>query len=90
MLSASWRIMVAPHVDLAVRGILAELLHHTSVPSLSRAMDAASDSHDPNRGLIEIPGIGLVIATAIVATTAGDRRFRSGPHYAAWLGLTPK
>lgn len=37
-----------------------------------------------------MPGIGPVIATAVVATVSDDQRFRSGRHLAAWLGLTPK
>jgi hypothetical protein len=37
-----------------------------------------------------VPGIGPVIATAVVATVPDDQRFSSGRHFAAWLGLTPK
>ena len=40
--------------------------------------------------LIEVPGIGPVIASAVVATIPDDQRFSSGRHFAAWLGLIPK
>ncbi len=40
MLSASWGIWAAPHVDLAVLGALAALLHDTGEPSQSRRIDA--------------------------------------------------
>jgi transposase len=37
-----------------------------------------------------VPGIGPVIATALVATVPDARAFRSGRHLAAWLGLVPR
>lgn len=42
------------------------------------------------RRLVEVPGIGPVIATAVVATIPDSHRFSSGRHFAAWLGLTPR
>jgi len=40
--------------------------------------------------LMSIPGIGLVIATALVAFVGDVRRFPSGRHFASYLGLTPR
>ena len=40
--------------------------------------------------LLEVPGIGPVIATALVATVPDARLFASGRHFAAWLGLVPR
>ena len=37
-----------------------------------------------------VPGIGLLTATALVALVNDIRRFRSGRHFASFLGLTPK
>ncbi len=42
------------------------------------------------RRLAEAPGIGPVIATAMVATVGNARLFSSGRSFAAWLGLTPR
>ncbi len=36
------------------------------------------------------PGIGPVIASAIVATVSDASAFTSGRHFAAWLGVVPK
>lgn len=44
----------------------------------------------PCRRLAEVPGIGPVIATALVGTLADARQFASGRHLAAWLGLVPR
>jgi transposase len=42
------------------------------------------------RRLTEAPGIGPVIATAMMATVGNARLFSSGRSFAAWLGLTPR
>jgi transposase len=39
--------------------------------------------------LLTIPGIGLLTATALVGFIGDVGRFRSGRHFAAYLGLTP-
>lgn len=43
-----------------------------------------------SRRLATIPGIGPLIATAIVATVPDPKLFRSGREFAAWLGLVPR
>lgn len=40
--------------------------------------------------LVSIPGVGVLTATAIAATTPDVSNFSSARDYAAWLGLTPK
>ena len=42
------------------------------------------------RRLAQIPSVGPIIATMLVMKTLDPRAFRSGRHFAAWLGLTPK
>ena len=40
--------------------------------------------------LLTVPGVGILTATAMVACVGDIHRFRSGRHFAAWLGLTPR
>lgn len=40
--------------------------------------------------LAPVPGVGLLTATAVVATVADARSFRSGREFAAFLGLVPQ
>jgi transposase len=47
-------------------------------------------AHADSRRLAEIPGIGLIGATALVMKTPDPHAFPSGRHFAAWIGLTPK
>jgi transposase len=37
-----------------------------------------------------VPGVGVLTATALVAFVGDIHRFRSGRHFAAYLGLTPR
>lgn len=40
--------------------------------------------------LQQVSGIGLLTATAMVASVGSPTHFRNGRHLAAWLGLTPR
>jgi transposase len=42
------------------------------------------------RLLGSVPGIGPVVATALVGTVADPRQFKNGRQFAAWIGLTPR
>jgi transposase len=42
------------------------------------------------RRLAQIPSVGPIIATMLVMKAPDPRAFRSGRHFAAWLGLTPQ
>jgi transposase len=47
-------------------------------------------SNEASKRLETIPGIGIIGATAIVATVADPTVFRSGRDFAAWIGLVPR
>ncbi len=42
------------------------------------------------RRIAAIPGVGLLSATAAVATMGDAKAFKSGREFAAWLGLVPR
>jgi transposase len=49
----------------------------------------ASDS-EACRQLMTVPGIGPIIASAMVAVIGNGAAFAKGRDFAAWLGLVPK
>lgn len=51
---------------------------------------AAHRNNELSRRLEAIPGVGPHIATALVASIADPKAFRSGRQMAAWIGLVPK
>src|SRR6516164_9867851 len=47
-------------------------------------------SNEASKRLDEIPGVGPALATALVASIADPKAFRSGRDFSAWVGLVPK
>ena len=47
-------------------------------------------SNATSKRLDTIPGVGPALATALVASIAEPRAFRSGRDFSAWVGLVPK
>ena len=47
-------------------------------------------SNETSKRLDEIPGVGPMLATALVASVADPRAFRSARNFSAWVGLVPK
>jgi transposase len=47
-------------------------------------------SSEASRRLDDIPGVGPLIATALVASVPDPRAFKSGRDLAAWIGLVPR
>ena len=54
------------------------------------ALEVWAKQSNACRRLMSIPGVGIMSATAFVLTMDDPKRFRSGRHFAAWLGLVPK
>jgi transposase len=47
-------------------------------------------SDNLSKRLDEVPGVGPALATALVASIADPKVFRSGRDFSAWIGLVPK
>jgi transposase len=79
----------------AVRGILDVLARQygaigTEIASIDKRIMALHRACEASRRLAEIPGIGPVGATALVAEIGDWNSFSSGRSLAAWIGLVPK
>ena len=55
-----------------------------------RMITAWHRSSETSRRLDDCPGVGPALATALVATVADPKAFRSGRNFSAWIGLVPK
>lgn len=55
-----------------------------------RRIIASARSTEVGRRLMEIPGVGPLLASALVATIADAKAFKSGRNLAAWIGLVPR
>jgi transposase len=82
-------------ISSAARGILDVLARQYSsisaeIGSIDKSILAWHRSCEASRRLAEIPGIGPIVATAMVAEIGDWKAFRSGRNLAAWIGLVPK
>ena len=55
-----------------------------------RMIRAWHRSNEMSMRLDDCPGVGPVLATALVATVADPKAFRSARNFSAWIGLVPK
>ena len=55
-----------------------------------RLITAWHRSNEMSVRLDDIPGVGPALATALVASVADPKAFRSGRNFSAWIGLVPK
>src|SRR5262249_55473436 len=58
--------------------------------NFDRQIMAWHRSSEASKRLDEIPGVGPALATALVASVADPKAFRSGRNFSAWVGLVPK
>ena len=82
-------------IPLVARGVLKVLAVQYSavgaeIASIGKSFLAWHRSCEASRRLEEIPGIGPLVATALVAEIGDWKAFRSGRGLAAWIGLVPK
>jgi len=70
-------VSVLEQLEAEIRGLEAE-------------MTRRAREDETARRLMTIPGVGPLIATALVALAPPPQTFRRGRDFAAWLGLTPR
>ena len=54
-----------------------------------RRVRASARETELGRRLMEVPGVGPLLASALVATVADPAAFKTGRDLAAWIGLVP-
>lgn len=60
------------------------------IGGIEKKLVAWKKENKPARRLMEIPGVGLLTATAAVATLGDARAFKNGRECAAFLGIVPR
>jgi transposase len=81
-----------PDVAHEALGFLVKQLHGVKeqIAMLEKKLKAWHRSNEASRRLETIPGVGVITATALVATIGDAHQFKSGRELAAWLGLVPR
>jgi len=60
------------------------------IAELDREIEQIAQSEPDAKRLMQLRGVGPIIATAMLATVGDARQFRNGRQMSASLGLTPK
>jgi len=74
---------------LAALGVQLRMLK-AQILEFDRRIMAWHRSNETSKRLDEIPGVGPTLATALVASVADPKAFRSARNFSAWVGLVPK
>jgi len=84
--------MRIPDLARAALKSLIEQFHRlqAEILVLERRLKLWHRGNEASRRLEAIPGVGIITATALVATIGNASQFRSGRQLAAWLGLVPR
>ncbi len=78
-----------------VRTLLAQLKSELNqlaerIAEMDRVIQKAASEHEGCRRMQAIPGVGPLIATAVVAAIGNGSNFKKGRDFAAWTGLVPR
>jgi transposase len=81
-----------PDIARACLAALGEQLRmlKAQILNFDRMITAWHRSNETSKRLDELPGVGPALATALVASIADPKAFRSGRDFSAWVGLVPK
>ena len=81
-----------PELARACLGALGAQLRmlKAQILNFDRMITAWHRSNETSKRLDELPGVGPALATALVASVADPKVFRSGRDFSAWVGLVPK
>lgn len=82
-------------LTMAARKVFADLQEQIAeldkqVAAYGENIQAVHRSSEVSQRLAEIPGIGPIIATALLAALGDGKAFKSARQVAAWLGLVPR
>lgn len=77
------------------RKLLSRLYEHLreldeQVAVLDRDIEAWHQTNEDSQRVAQVPGIGVLTATALVASIGEAKSFKNGRQLAAWLGLVPR
>jgi transposase len=88
-------VIAAAELPVLARELFFELVDQLAdvdrrIARIDEKLVGICKEHAACRRLMAMPGVGPVVATALVAAVDDARHFRSGRDLAAWIGLVPR
>ena len=83
--------LLPSHARFACESIVAQLhAVQTQINGLDKRIAQTHRANADSKRLEAIPGFGVILSTAVVATMTDPKAFRTGREFAAWIGLVPR
>jgi transposase len=91
--------LILEEAELNLSPLICQLLHQLwqewktveeQIEAISRTIERIADRDAACQRLQQIPGVGPLVATAMVAAIGNGSAFIKGRDFAAWLGLVPR
>ena len=83
--------VLSPRMIRIVEDLIGEWRHlDERIDHVTAEIEVLARSNEDCRRLMTVPGIGPIIASAMVAAIGNGTAFATGRDFAAWLGLVPK
>jgi transposase len=88
-------LLETPELPALARDVFTDLVERLRtlderIAAYDRRVAQVARQTEPAQRLMQVPGVGPVTATALVATVGDARTFRNGRQFAAWLGMVPR
>lgn len=91
MLFTDERSTLSPRMRMILQQLWGEWRGlETDIAAVTKEIEAIATADAGCRRLLAIPGVGPLVATALVAAIADGTGFKRGRDLAAWLGLVPR
>lgn len=83
--------LLSPRMDRLIRQLWNEWQTlEREIEHASKEITLAVRDNEVCRRLLDVPGVGPLVASAMVAAIGNGSAFCKGREFAAWLGLTPR
>jgi transposase len=80
-----------PELKFSVHTVVAQLhALQIQINGLDKRITQAHRANADSKRLDAIPGFGVILSTAVVATMTDPKSFKTGREFAAWIGLVPR
>lgn len=82
---------LSPRVLRLIMALIDELnMLEVRIVALTEEIEALAAEDDACQRLMSVPGIGVIISSAVVSAIGTGETFKQGRDFAAWLGLVPR
>ena len=82
---------LSPRMQFIIHGLWKEWVAvENQIAEATAVIEQIAKQDESCRRLLEVPGVGALVASAMVAAVGNGAAFTRGREFSAWLGLVPK